>query len=248
MQSVTRRQFVKRGAIWVSAATLGTRILRAAAPALVQQAVGTDSGGDAVTLFPVNTTAGNSVIFIISHLSIDTMSPGDVTLGPEELIKGPVATVAGVTIEIWYLHNIAGGTKSVEALNDSFSNRISVSATEWSGLTNAAPEATNTNSGVLGSTVTTGSVTPISVANLVIAGGGWTANNYSSGPTNSFTRLTPTGGGAAWQEGAYLIQTTATSKSTGWGLTAGINWAAAIAVFGAPSVASSSHHGKKSIL
>ncbi len=69
----------------------------------------------------------------------------------------------------------------------------------------------------------------------MVAIGAWTANDYSSGPTNSFTRLTQTGGGAVFQESAYLIQAAVTAKSTGWSLTAGINWAADIFVFGAPT-------------
>jgi len=57
-------------------------------------------------------------------------------------------------------------------------------------------------------------------------------NSYLSGPTGGFTALTATGGTGAFQQGGYLIQSSATAKSTGWTLTGVDNWAAAIAVFG----------------
>lgn len=230
---LNRRQFVKRGCIWAGATALGPMVLQAAPPALVQQAAITDSAGDAFGLAPVNFMTGNSIIAIVSHPSTETTD--GVSLGPDTAILGPSATVAGIKVEIWYVHNGAGGSRSFEALTVSGSGRISINASEWSGLANAAPEGTNTNTGLLSSTVTTGSATPVSAANLVVGAGAWTANDYSSGPTNSFTRLTQTGGGLAWQEGAYLIQAAATVNSTGWALTAGINWAAVIAVFGAPT-------------
>ncbi len=116
---------------------------------------------------------------------------------------------------------------------------MSANFSEWSGLSNAAPSATNSDFGLANPTVTTGSVVPTTANNLVIGAGAWTANDYSTGPTNSFTRMTQTGGGTAWQEAAYLIQSSATSQSTGWGLSAGINWASAIAVFGAPAATNS---------
>ncbi len=143
-------------------------------------------------------------------------------------------SVSGARTEIWYIHNIAANQTGVTIDTDNEITMV-LNASEWSGLNNAVPEATNTNTATASTTVTTNSVTPSSAANLIIGMGGWTANDYSSGPTNSFNRMTQTGVGAIFQESGYLIQSSATANSTGWTLTAGINWAASIAAFGGPT-------------
>jgi hypothetical protein len=207
-------------------------------PVLVQQGVGTtangQSSGVAITL-GADPTAGNALICLISFPSTSSDTGGPANPNADNFQSVASSTVAGVTTEIYVATNVAGGTDSngIQVSTD-LPARLSMSVSEWINLKDAPAEATNTNSGVVSSTVTTGSVTPVSASNLVIAIGGWTANDYSSGPTNSFTRMTQAGGGAVFQEGAYLIQSSATAKSTGWGLTAGINWAAVIAAFGAP--------------
>ena len=205
-----------------------------ATPAFVQQKVASNAGGNASAAFTGAPVAGNSILVLVSYLSTDTIA--SVTVEGVNITASATApsTVTGVTTTFYYVHNIVGTSTQCQ-VSGTNGTRVSANCSEWSGLTNAAPEATNTNTGLANATVTTNSVTPASANNLVIAMGGWTANDYSSGPTNSFTRMTQTGGGALFQEGAYLIQSSATAQSTGWTLTAGINWAAAIAVFGAPA-------------
>ncbi len=154
------------------------------------------------------------------------------------LTKDTGASVVGtsIAVDVWYLHGNSDATQTgIRCLLSGLSGLPTTIALEFSSLTNAAPESNNTNTGVSSSTVTTNSVTPASANNLVLAVGGWTANDYQTGPTNSFIRLTPKANGTVDIEGAYLIQSSATANSTGWGLTAAINWAAGIAVFGAPA-------------
>ncbi len=208
----------------------GTAHISSTGAAFVQQASGTDGGGIVNPNFPSNVTAGNSLICVVSYLSTDSLS--GVAQGVNFLTLAQHSTVSGVSVDIYYKHSVTGGTLSTDVETNS-GTRVSVNWSEWSGLKNAVPESLNTNSALAGTTVTTNTATPSSTNNLIIAGGAWTANNYSSGPINSFTRMTQTGGGAAWQESAYKIQSAATANSTGWSLTVGINWAAAIAAFGA---------------
>lgn len=207
-----------------------------AAPALVQQKTKGNNSGNGGTTLTSATTTGNSIFALISILSTDSIDPASPpTIDGQVLTLGPSTTVTGAKVLLYYLNSITGGS-GVCTVSTLGATKVTVNWSEFSGLSNAGPEATNTNTGVASSTVTTNSVTPASANNLVIALGGWTANDYSSGPTNSFTRMTQICSGTTLcQEGAYLIQVSATAQSTGWSLTAGINWAASVAVFGAPS-------------
>lgn len=178
-------------------------------------------------------TAGNSTIIIISFTDAVSSSSGALNSGgAESLTRAYTSTISGNVTEVWYVHNVAGGETSA-TITLSGSSRYTINALEFSGLKNAGPEATNTNSALANSTVTTNSVTPSSAHNLIVASGAWSVNDYSSGPTSSFTRLTASTNLNVAQEGAYLIQSSASSQSTGWSLTAGINWCAGIAAFGA---------------
>ena len=143
----------------------------------------------------------------------------------------------GVTVDIWYGHNSSG---SGTAITITFSGSIGLNPTanvsEWSGLLNQGPTSTNTNSNTSGSsTMTTNSVTPTNPASLVIAVmGGSGSPTYSSGPTNGFTRMTAPSGSAVVLEGAYQIETSSASYSTGMSWTSSPPWAAAIAAFDSP--------------
>lgn len=233
---LNRRQFVKRGCIWAGVAALGPMVLQAAPPALIQQKIRQSNLGNFGTTLTSPTTTGSSIIALIGCLSTDDLDPANLpAVDGQFLTLGPTVLIGGVTVFIYYLHNITGGT-GVCTGSTEFTTVGKAIWSEWSGLGNAAPEATNTNSALVNSTPTTNGVTPASTANLVIAIGGWTANNYSSGPTNSFTRMSVVGGGSTlFIDGAYLIQAAASAASTGWSLTAPINWVAAIAVFGGPT-------------
>jgi len=194
----------------------------------------TDSGLPVDVLF-TNTT-GHSIVAFVSYNAAVEGGGIAVTLNPSNAPMTCGTPVAGtaITTNICYVHTSPAGVTGVE-IDSNNEVRLNLSVITVSGLNNAVPDATNSNTGVASSTVTTNSVTPATASNLVVAIGAWTVNDYSSGPTNGFTRLTQTGGGAVFQESAYLIQSSATAKSAGYTLTAGINWAAAIAVFGAPT-------------
>lgn len=204
----------------------------AAVPSLVQQAVATDGiGGQALGTLPTLPIAGNTYIAIVTHASTTTTDSvtGDDGDTPLSLVTS--STVAGVTTEIWWANNIEGDAQPFTAILVGVGT-ISINLSEWGNIKTASAQAVNGNTGLASSTVTTGSVASTSNSSLVIAAGGWVDDDYLSGPINGFTRMTQTGSAAVFQEGAYLINSGGVAKSSGWTLTTGINWAAAIAVFG----------------
>lgn len=199
---------------------------------LVQQAVATGTGHNNITAtFGAPTTNGNMILACVDSSDSD---PVTVVVGTTDSLT-PAVTSTGTGIESSVFEVATSGDESdYKIVKSSDVLRATIWISEWSGLNNTPRETFNSNAGVASSTVTTNSVTPSSANNLIIACGGWTANDYSTGPTNSFTRATAAGAGSVWLESAYKLQTSATAASSGWGLTAGINWASAIASYGAP--------------
>lgn len=211
-------------------------------PTLVQQKTSSVATTSNTITLDTPYTAGNALIVCVSYSNATAgLGPNAITAiatspdGEDNLTQSSSGQGTSIATDVWYFTNLTANadTQAIIVTQDG-TTRMSVNVSEWHGLTDAPPDDENTNSALASSTVTTNSVTPVSAHNLVIAAGGWVLNDYSSGPTNSFTRMTSVGAGTTWQESAYLIQTSTTAKSTGWSLSAGINWAAAIAVFGAP--------------
>lgn len=196
------------------------------AASLVQQVVGNNGSGTTLVITIATPGAGNSLIALISAVRPVT----GITGGGVTWVQGPIFSQT----QIWYGHNSSGsGTTITITCSTSLGNTKGANISEWSGLTNAAPQATNTNSNASGSTVTTNSVTPSTSNSLVIAAmSSTTANGYSSGPTNSFTRMTPNSTNRL-VEGAYQVESSIAAYSTGISLTSNQSWEAAIAAFGA---------------
>lgn len=211
------------------------RVLTGPSITLVQQKVGHVSNGNMTITFDTSPTVGNMIIVCLDHVDTDSVNVALDNAHPATPVEtySPVG-VAGLANRLLFIYDWGGEDVTAVTFTAGVGlTPIVANVSEWSGLSPLTQEDQNSNSGVAGATVTTGSATPVSSGNLMIACGGWTANDYSSGPTNSFTRMTPDGTGAIWLEAAYKIQSSATAKSTGWTLTAGINWAAGIATFGA---------------
>ncbi len=196
----------------------------------------TNSSGGNVGSF--NTTiaapaAGNSLILCVegSVKLIASVSGGGVTWAPAVTAGGPPYS------EIWFGHNSSGSGTAITVTyggKGSFGTG-SINITEWQGLNNALADATNGGAGTLDANPHTGSVSTAFENSLLIATGSWTANDYSSGPTNSFTRRTSFNDGVNFAEAASRIVAALGSYSTAWVLSAGINWDATIAAFGAPA-------------
>lgn len=200
---------------------------------LVQQAtgIGIDSGSGVTVSFPSPTTDGNAIVVCISHA---TGSVSGVVTGNSDglsLVASP-AVGTGIIVDMYFISSVSPNSTIIVSADAAVSIKISIS--EWSGLNNAAPEDSSANTSLASSTVITGHIFPVSTNNLLIAVGGWTANNYSTGPNNGYTRMTPVGSLSAYQEVAYLIQSSTADTRCTWTLTAPLNSASIIAAFAAP--------------
>jgi len=182
------------------------------APALVQQKPGTTAAGSSglTVTFDDLVTVGNTVIACISF-------PDTAGYAIEPILDGNFLTHAidisetGVRSWIYYTHNVPTVENNV-AYELDLTVRANMHISEWSGLSNAAPEdtsdATNASSSTLA--VVPATLDPTSLKNLVIGIGGYVnaTDAYSSGPTDGFTRMDQTGGASVFQEVVYLIRTT----------------------------------------
>lgn len=205
-------------------------------PILVQQKTSTTTGRSDVTVtFDSPIATGSLIVVTITYIPTANTIVNVTNTNLDSFTQQVSSVGTGIAAETWTGTNSSGGDTDIIISQDSGSLRVTANISEWSGLSNSSAEAIQSGTGLAGTSVSTGSVIPSSAHNLLIAVGGWTADQYSSGPTNSFVRLTPEGGGAVYQEAAYLYQTSATTKSTGWTLSApGLNWAAAIIALPAP--------------
>lgn len=200
-----------------------------AGPTLVQQKTGTNVGNTIQVTLDSETTPGNVIVVCVDYVPTANVIEGITDSTSNSYAQQVSATGTSIASDIWAVTDQGfGGNTVVTVTQTSVLLRLTVNVSEWSGLASETAEATHTGTGTASATVSTGVVTPISTHNLLIACGGWTANDYSTGPTNSFTRMTQAGGGAVYLESAYLFQPTAVANSTGWGLTTGINWSAVI--------------------
>lgn len=215
--------------IFLFALLLNVGHFAAAAPVLVQQKGATATS---VTL-DASPTSGNSLILIATGKANNTpsaVSGGGVTW------TAAVTNTTNRTVSIWYGHSSTGASATVTVTYPSgIGNNPLIHVTEWSGLANAGPQSTNTNNGAAVSTFTTNSVTPTDAVGVSLAGICWQSsiNPYSTGPTNSYTRLTQVSGSATLEE-AYLITASTASTSTGVTISGGTdNYGAAIVYFAA---------------
>lgn len=206
-------------------------------PQLVQQKTGTIVGATLTITMDAPLTPGNALFVCVSYaqsssISSMTTQPGILGTGTQDTESDRVA----IANAIWYFDTTGDGSENgLEIKQASALTRMSVWVGEFSGITpGAASEGKISSSSVASSSVSTQSTSASSANNLAIASFGMVANDYSSGPTDGFTRATPIGGGSVYQEVAYKIQSSAVVVSTTWTLTAGINWASCISAFGGP--------------
>lgn len=177
-------------------------------------------------------TPGESVIVTISFPSTAsvTVSPTMVGGDASVLTAGPAVSGGGLTIQHWFMQqtDLGGETAVTFTLNSAV--RANIHAGVFDALLYAAIEASDSSTDTI-ATITSDTITPTSDSNLVFVSTAFAANDYSSGPTNDFTRMTPVGGGGVWQEVAYKIQSRDDDQYTVWTLTGAVNSATVISVF-----------------
>lgn len=183
----------------------------------VQQKAGTtaDGGTSPFTVtFDAPVTSGNTVIARLSFLDTAGFDAG----GDPNMVGGDApaldqavtSTVTGADVFIWYKHNISGTGEDGVVFKLDIPARASMHIAEYSGLVDAVPQDTSDSSNAASSAlgVVPATLDPTTANNLVVGVGAYVSatNTYSSGPSNSFTRLTPTGGASVFQEEADLIR------------------------------------------
>lgn len=207
-------------------------------PQLVQQKTGTIVGDTLTITMDAPFTAGNTLFVCVSYAGTSSISsmataPGVQSGGNQD--NTDVRSAIGN--DIWFFAGTGDGTETgVTIVQVSALTRMSVWVGEFSGITPGIghEDATSADATASSSVAFTRQINPVSANNLILASFGMVANDYSSGPTDGFTRATAVGGGVVYQEVAYKFQTSADAASTTWTLTAGINWASTISAFGGP--------------
>ena len=201
-------------------------------PQLVQQKIGTTASGDLTITLDTDTTPGNVLTVCVAYNNSDDISTISTIENTDSFVSQASVGSAAIATGLWSLTAVRSDS-GIMIHPVTGITRITANVQEWSGLSSStAEDAHFDSSGSFNSTVLAGVDIPSSANNLAIACGGWVADDYSSGPTDSYVRLTPAGAGSIYLESAYLIQFSADPTSTTWSLSAGINWAAVTAVFG----------------
>lgn len=217
---------------------LATDAWAQAAPVIVQQAQCSVAAATSCTAtLGANVTAGNSVIVLIgwklATRTVSTVTGGGVTFAvARSNLFNPGSGAA-----IYYGHNSSGSSASATVTMSGINAQLNVMLVEVSGLSTAAPESTSEAHSSSVTNLTIGAVTPTSADNIIFNCVEWADVAYSSGPTNSFISLagSPMVTSAANTGGAYLVQTSATAKTTTWVVASATAYEEVMAVFGAPS-------------
>lgn len=201
-------------------------------PIQVQQKIVKVTTGNPTATLDVPVTEGNVLITKVVYSNIEdsplvTSNPSGTTFNTAIVASGGL----NANISYWAAHGVGGDTSVTTNMGGGLTEVVMV-VEEWSGVALSAPSVAKDKTDVANATVTTESVDS-ATNSLVVAVAGWTANDYSSGPTNSFTRGLHDGGNGFFLESAYRVMPGGIAD-TGWTLSAGISWATAIAVFDAP--------------
>jgi len=205
--------------MYSTAASRGRSFASSAAASIVlrQQKVGTtaDASGGLVVNFDATATIGNIIVACISFVDGAAFGLTPPTLNAEGPLNDTgavgVVTATLTTLIYWMPPLAAPGNDSITFTLD-LPVRASMHISEWSvsvpWQSDDISNADTQNSSALG--VVPATLDPPTAPNLVIGIGAYVSadNDYSSGPSNGFTRLTPTGGAAIFQECAYLIRET----------------------------------------
>lgn len=215
----------------------GAAAIPPSGPQLVQQKTGTIVGATLTITMDAPLTAGNALFVCVSYAAASSIS--SIITGPGSLGTGSqdnTSSKTAIANDIWYFDTVGDGTETQIVVNQSSAlMRMSVWVGEFSGIAPGnASEAKSADGQTASSSVSASVASPASPNNLILASFGMVANDYSSGPTNGFTRATSIGSGSVFQEVGYKLQISADPASTTWTLTAGINWASAISAFGGP--------------
>lgn len=174
-----------------------------------------DSGSSATFTYGSAVAAGALLVFVGGGTSSGTINSISDSINGAWTRAIQSATGGGISSEIWYVKNSGAGTPIVTPTIGRFAN-AGGNFQEYSGAaTTGGADATAAFTNSSTTTPVTGSITP-SASAIIVAGMTFNFGNYSSGPTNSYTRLTQSSFfGTDLIESACKAGVTG-STSTGW--------------------------------
>jgi hypothetical protein len=149
-------------------------------------------------------------------------------------------------VVIVHLHNVGSGTHTITCTNPAgtFASYGYACAAEISGIQNAAADATNGNTGNTSTTPTTGSATPTTTSSIAIAvvslNDFGNPASFGHPPSGYSSRCVITNGTAAGSGSVdSKILSSIAAENPSFATSANVAWAAAIAIYKAPSASSS---------
>ena len=219
-----------------------------ATPVRVGSAATGNTGSSASTAISVSgmtaTTAGNTLVAVISTRGTSTGRVTGITGGGTWAKAAESANTNGTTTEIWYAPNISAGVTSVSITQASL--RSAAIVMEYSGILTASPldqinAASSTGSSTAASTGTTPAT--LQASELWVGGIGFINSTPTLGIIqNSFGSITSsqstnatTSNNAKVYALEYIASATSSGVSSGGTLSISAQWSGAIATFKAAS-------------
>lgn len=214
----SRRQFLKRGALWVSASALAPRVANATVALVINgKGKAVTTGNATVTL---NTTGANLYVVVVclysTSAALATVSSTNNASGTWAHGSNYVNSTSNVCI--FYCKSATASGAELFTINPNGTGYALAFVSAWSGADTSAPkDQDNGAANASGGTIQPGSITPGENNELVITG--VSDNNNQTFTINSpFSTVTDTSQDTNSATGAwsYNIQTTATATNPTW--------------------------------
>lgn len=212
--------------------------------ALITHVGASSTDTNTVTTGAINTTGADFIAVVLAYYTVNPISGISDSKSNSFSPLTVQSTTASAAGRIFYIHNPAVGSGHTFSAGTT-ADYPSIEAAAFSGSLASPFDVENGANTNLATSLATGSITPGSANELVIAGISFDGNFSGSNPTigGGFTITDATGAGSLNAFGgglAYLIQTTATAANPTWtGAGAGGTAAAVIASFKAAASSSS---------
>jgi hypothetical protein len=228
---MTRRNFVRRGLLWVSASSLLPRVARAAI-ALQSHATVSAAGATPATTAAIDTSSANFLVIGATDYNhdsgIDTITDSldgfSTTTGNTWALAKDQST-GSVNCAIWYSANpVVGASHQFRCVG----NYPGFFVAAFSGVATSGPLDQANGNGVVGVTIQSGSVTPSTANQLIVS---LVAINVAEANFSIDWGFTTTDSGGLYGAMAYLVQGTAAAINPAWTLPASSSCQAAIATF-----------------
>jgi hypothetical protein len=192
----------------------------------------TNSAGVSITA-GVDTTGATLIVLGASYDSAATVSDSKTNTWSSAVVD----TSTNTHMRIWYCVNPTVGAAHTFSVSLSY---CAIFMVAFSGVASVPLDQTNSGTVNPGTSLSTGSVTPSEANELIIsflAAGGTATTFAEDTPATITNSLTAVSGVSFGGSMAYEIQTTATTRNSGWSWANSAICAGGIATFKSPAVA-----------